>query len=214
MNIIDTNYKNIVKSRYFSSNQQCFRIDMPNNYTMSNIIIDNFKNKINEIISNYNIIIISDYNTGIINEEIVEYIINEANKINIPTIIDPKNKYFMYKNCHIIKANKNDAEKFSNIKITNINDAYIVCNYFIKEFNIKECIITLSENGAVYKNINQEKIHIKCIENKNCEILDVIGVGDTYISTFAIVLLTKLSITDNKTFAKYGPANPVILVIK
>lgn len=199
VNIFDSNYKNIIKTRYFSFNQQCFRIDMKNNYEMNLTIINNFKNKIDEIISNYNIIIISDYNTGIVNEEIVKYIIQKANKLNIPTIIDPKNNYLMYKNCKIIKSNKNDAEKFSNIKINNINDAYKACEYFIKELNISDCIITLSENGAVYKNINNEELHVKCKVNKNCEILDVTGAGDTFISTFAIGLLYNLSISDNLT---------------
>ena len=199
INIIDTNYKNIIKTRYFSFNQQCVRIDTSNNYKMSKTTIDNFKNKIDEIISNYDIIIISDYNTGIINQEIVEYIINETNKLNIPTIIDPKNKYTIYKNCKIIKANKHDAEQFSNITINNINDAYIACDYFINQLNIKECIITLAEKGVVYKNKNEEQIYVKCVENKNCEILDVTGAGDTFISTFVIGLLNNLNIIDNLT---------------
>jgi len=199
INILDPSYKNIIKTRYFSFNQQCFRIDIKNDYVMCNTIITSFKNRIDEIISNYNIIIISDYNTGIVNEEIVKYIIQEANNLNIPTVIDPKNNYLMYKNCKIIKANKNDAEKFSNIKIHDISDAYTVCDYFIKELNINECIITLSEKGVVYKNLNNEQLHVKCIENKNCEILDVTGAGDTFISTFAIGLLHNLSVNDNLT---------------
>jgi bifunctional ADP-heptose synthase (sugar kinase/adenylyltransferase) len=54
-----------------------------------------------------------------------------ANKLNIPTLVDPKNSYLIYKNCKIIKANKNDAEKFSNITINNIDDAYNASDYFI-----------------------------------------------------------------------------------
>lgn len=195
--IIDTNYKNIIKYRYFSSNQQLFRIDTNNNYIMTENIINDFKKVIKDIIHNYDIIIISDYNTGIINKEIVEYLISEANKLNIPTIVDPKNSYLIYKNCKIIKANKNDAEKFSNITINNINDAYNASDYFIKQLNINECIITLSEKGAIYTNNNNERIYIDCKINKNSEILDVTGAGDTFISTYTLGYLNKLFVKDN-----------------
>jgi D-beta-D-heptose 7-phosphate kinase/D-beta-D-heptose 1-phosphate adenosyltransferase len=197
INIHDPIYKNIIKTRYFSHNQQCFRFDSKNEYKMSTNTINKFKNKIDEILQNYSIIIISDYNTGVVNDEIVKYIISESNKINIPTIVDPKNKYDIYKNCRIIKSNKYDAEQFSNNIINNIDDAYNVCDIFLKNLNITECIITLSEKGCVYKNINNEKLYIKCKENKNCEILDVTGAGDTFISTFVIGYLNSLHISEN-----------------
>ena len=59
---------------------------------------------------------ISDYNTGIVNKKIVYHLIKKANEYKIPTIIDPKNYYEYYKNCFLIKPNKNDAEIISNIK--------------------------------------------------------------------------------------------------
>lgn len=195
--IIDTDYKNIIKSRYFSVNQQLFRIDTRNDYLMSDNIVDNFKKTIKEIIHNFDIIVISDYNTGVVNKEIVHFLINETNKSNIPTIIDPKNSYVMYKNCKIIKVNKNDAEKFSNIPINTINDAYNASDYFIKELNIHECIITLSEKGAIYANANNKRIYIDCKINKHSEILDVTGAGDTFISTYALGYLNNLTVGDN-----------------
>jgi len=195
--IIDTDYKNIIKSRYFSVNQQLFRIDTRNDYLMSDNIVDIFKKTIKEIIHNFDIIVISDYNTGVVNKEIVNFLINETNKSNIPTIIDPKNSYVMYKNCKIIKVNKNDAEKFSNIPINTINDAYNASEYFIKELNIHECIITLSEKGAIYANANNKRIYIDCKINKHSEILDVTGAGDTFISTYALGYLNNLSVGDN-----------------
>jgi D-beta-D-heptose 7-phosphate kinase/D-beta-D-heptose 1-phosphate adenosyltransferase len=197
ININDPNYKNIIKTRYFSNNHQCFRFDSKNEYKMSNNTINKFKNRIDEVLKNYSIVIISDYNTGVVNDEIVKYIINECNKINIPTIVDPKNKYDIYKNCKIIKSNKYDAEKFSKTIINNIDDAYNACDFFLKNLNVTECIITLSEKGCVYKNINNEKLHIKCTENKNCEVLDVTGAGDTFISTFATGYLNNLSTSEN-----------------
>jgi D-beta-D-heptose 7-phosphate kinase/D-beta-D-heptose 1-phosphate adenosyltransferase len=197
INVKDEEYKNIIKTRHYSYNQQSFRIDSANNYTMSEVTIQKIKNTIDEIIHNYKFIIISDYNTGIINECIVEYIISESNKLNITTIIDPKNKYKIYKNCSVIKSNRQDAEKFSGKTINNIEDAYDICDIFLQQLNVNECIITLSENGCVYTNTKKERIHINSEKNINCEIMDVTGAGDTFISTFTLGLTNKINIKEN-----------------
>ena len=197
INVEDEEYKNITKTRHYSYNQQSFRIDSVNEYTMSEMTIQKIKNIIDEIIHDYKFIIISDYNTGIVNECVVKYIISESNKLNITTVIDPKNKYEIYKNCSVIKSNKLDAEKFSGKTINSIEDAYDICDLYLQQLNANECIITLSENGCVYTNIKKERIHIKCEKNNNCEIMDVTGAGDTFISTFTLGLTNKINIREN-----------------
>jgi D-beta-D-heptose 7-phosphate kinase/D-beta-D-heptose 1-phosphate adenosyltransferase len=47
--------------------------------------------------------------------------------------------------------------------------------------------------------MNGEQLHVKCKVNNNCEILDVTGAGDTFISTYACGLLHNLSVSDNLT---------------
>ena len=130
------------------------------------------------------------------NEEITKFIIHEANKLNIITLIDPKNKYSLYENCTIVKSNKNDAEKFSKKTIQSVDDAFSVCAMFLSELKCKECIITLSEKGCVYMNTVGESLYVKTIINNNAEIIDITGAGDTFISTFAIGRLNELPVED------------------
>ena len=191
INIEDSEYKNSVKTRYYSNNYQCFRLDDKLSYTMSNETIEKFKKKFNEILDNkrvFEYVIISDYNTGIINPELTKYLIELCNKNNVKTLVDPKNYYDIYKNCTVIKPNKNDAEKFCNFKINSIEDAYRACDIFIEKLNVQLCIITLSEKGSVYKSKFGKKDHIPCPIIDDEHLLDVTGAGDTFISTFTVVL--------------------------
>ena len=202
ININDKTYKNIIKTRYYCLNQNSIRIDSRNEYTMSDSTLTNIKYIFDEILINYKIVIISDYNTGVVNCEIVKHIIEECNKNGITTIIDPKNSYSLYKNCSIIKSNKNDAEKFSKKTICSIEDAFSVCEMFISDLNISQCIITLSEKGCVYLNKSGERFHITSLYKKdhiNNEIMDVTGAGDTFISAFSTGILNKLSVEENLT---------------
>ena len=56
---------------------------------------------------------ISDYNNGLLNNSVVRYIIENANKNNIKVLVDPKrNDYIKFKDSFLIKPNKKDAEYF------------------------------------------------------------------------------------------------------
>jgi len=195
IDIRDEKYKNIIKQRFVSHIHQCFRIDDKNDYTMNKEVVNLFKNKIKEILSNYDIVIISDYNTGIVNEEIVTYLIDSCNKLNIKTLIDPKNNYNMYIDCSIIKPNKQDAELFVNFKINSVEDAIKAGNIFLKKLNAEICIITLSSDGCIYVK-KDEYEHIKCVKNENSYILDVTGAGDTFISGICLGLLHNLTMNE------------------
>lgn len=197
ININDKTYKNAIKTRYFCLNQNAIRIDSVNKYTMCQEVIDNFKKIVTNNLKNYKVVIISDYNTGVVNDEITKFIINEANKLNITTIVDPKNKYRLYENCTIIKSNKNDAEKFSKKTIHSIDDAFSVCAMFILQLKCKECIITLSEKGCVYMNATGESFYVKTNINNNAEIMDITGAGDTFVSTFAVSRLNELPVEES-----------------
>lgn len=194
--ITDENYKNIIKQRFISHTHQCFRIDDKNYYTMNKEVVTLFKNKIKEILSNYDMVIISDYNTGIVHEEIVTYLIDSCNKLNIKTLIDPKNNYDMYVDCSIIKPNKQDAELFVNFKINSIEDAIKAGNIFLNKLRAEICIITLSSDGCIYITKNNKYEHIKCVKNENSYILDVTGAGDTFISGICLGILHKLNINE------------------
>ena len=193
INIEDNTYNNIVKTRYFSNNYHCFRLDNKNNYIISKKTIEKFKSKLKEILHTYKCVIISDYNTGIVIEEIVQFIISECNNLDIPTLIDPKNNYNMYKNCYIIKPNKKDAEKFCNFDINNIDDAYKACDIFMNKLNIKNCIITLSDKGCVFKNKIDESNYIPCETIHKGKFMDVTGAGDTFIAGYFIGILNNLN---------------------
>tara|TARA_B110000977_G_scaffold190833_1_gene262125 strand:+ start:2394 stop:3794 length:1401 start_codon:yes stop_codon:yes gene_type:complete len=191
INIKDETYKNIKKRRYFSNHFHCFRVDDDNNYIMKKEIEDKFIEKIDTIISNFNYILISDYNTGIVNKKIVYHLIKKANEYKIPTIIDPKNYYEYYKNCFLIKPNKNDAEIISNIKINNIRDAEKACDIINKKLNSHSCLITLGEKGCVFKN-KDVFFYEPCHNIVSHNVLDVTGAGDTFISGICLGLINSL----------------------
>ena len=96
----------IIKTRVVSRKQQFFRIDAEDKKELPQKYIDFVNNKINSILSGITSVVISDYAKGAVNENIAQLIITNANKLNIPVIIDPKGKdYSKYKGATLCTPN-------------------------------------------------------------------------------------------------------------
>ncbi|MEC7838354.1 MAG: ribokinase [Chloroflexota bacterium] len=96
-----------------------------------------------------------------LDEEITRECMNIANKNNIPVILDPapfrkERQIDYYQMADFITPNETEAELMTGIKIINKDDAIKAAKILISK-GIKNCVITLGENGAFYMNQNEEK---------------------------------------------------------
>ncbi len=198
--IIDKTRPTTTKTRVISNNQQIVRVDEENEQQISPETEQQIFEKINETIKNNKIdaIIFEDYDKGLITKSLIQKVVDLANKNKIPTTVDPKKKNFnFYKNVTLFKPNfkelteglKLDIEKNQTKKIINILDE------FRKTNNIKSVLITLSENGLLYKS-EKNTYKISAILR---DITDVSGAGDTVISVATLCICSDV---DNETTAR------------
>jgi D-beta-D-heptose 7-phosphate kinase/D-beta-D-heptose 1-phosphate adenosyltransferase len=143
------------------------------------------------------IIIISDYGKGAINENTISFIINIANKKNIPILVDPKIEHFKnYKNITCMTPNLLEAKegmKRMDVDPQNINDIEKLGKDIMKTLNAKSILITRSELGMSLF----EKDEINHIPTMAKEVFDVTGAGDTVISTLGVCLGNGISMKDS-----------------
>jgi D-beta-D-heptose 7-phosphate kinase/D-beta-D-heptose 1-phosphate adenosyltransferase len=150
--------KDSLKIRYvdIKSKQHLIRADYEKNNKPINI------NSIGNI-KKYDAIVISDYNKGSIVEENVKHIIENFHG---PIFVDSKkNDLSIFKKC-IIKINESE---------------FIKCINTPKD---SELIVTLGENGALYK---EEIIPV----NKKVTVFDVSGAGDSFMAGLVVQYLLK-----------------------
>ncbi len=116
-------------------------------------LVDSFK----KIINKSKILITQNE----LDEQITREFMKTARENNIPIILDPAPfrenlKFDYYKMADFITPNETEAEYMTGIKIKSIDDAKKSCNLLISK-GIKNCIITLGENGAFFMNENEER---------------------------------------------------------
>ena len=184
--IIDYNRKTTNKKRVIVNKKHILRIDNEETNYIEPEIREKFVNNIEKLISNNKIIIFQDYDKGVISRELIE----EINKINHLFIaVDPKKRnFFEYKNVDLFKPNLSEMLNAFNSKDDSIKNLNTISNELKSKNNIKNLMITLSDNGLLINN-DAGFIHNK-IENK--KIIDVSGAGDTVISLATILFYLKL----------------------
>ena len=185
--------KTTIKTRVITENKHQLRIDEEETSPIEQV--EEFLKLTISLINNIDVIILQDYNKGVLTAEIIKKVIDSANKNGIPTIVDPKKINFnSYKNCTIFKPNL--AEIKAGMKVdfdaNNIAEIEKVSSKLRKKLSAKAVLLTLSEKGI---SINSEKEfkHIPAFERN---IIDVSGAGDTVISVAALCLASNIDDTD------------------
>ena len=186
-----------VKTRVMASGQQLLRIDEEIDSQLSKETQEKLVQKIKEICNNQKIdvLILEDYDKGVINKEIIEETLKIAKTLNIPTTVDPKVRNFAnYQGATMFKPNfqefsiglKNYSEK------VNLNNLESISKKFLEENNIENLLLTLSENGIFISN-KTEHYHFPAEKR---DIIDVSGAGDTVITVASLLLSLNASLAE------------------
>lgn len=177
--IFVTEKPTITKIRVVGINQQVVRIDFEDNSETDDNIAYKIKNYLISLINEEKIdaVIVSDYNKGMVTEELCQFIINNCTKNKIPVIIDPKGtNWNKYNGADLVTPNIKEISDIFNEKILNNDDQIIKFGRQAKlEYNIKNLLITRSEKGMTLLTGD----YIKHFPTVAQEVFDVSGAGDT-----------------------------------
>jgi D-beta-D-heptose 7-phosphate kinase/D-beta-D-heptose 1-phosphate adenosyltransferase len=178
-----TNLTTIVKKRLFANGHQVARLDREE-YFHDNISAKYYKEVLDKLTKNskdfFDLVVISDYNKGLINilsTDYINYIIEYVNKGEI--FVDTKKadvlKYFSNT---ILFPNTLEMKKILN------HNSCISEHELIRKLNCDFIIETASEYGAYLYDRNRYGSYHSNTEVKNA--VDVYGCGDTFIAAFSL----------------------------
>ena len=183
-----------LKQRIYSDGRQVARLDTEK--------IINWQSNY-QIRQNYDIIILSDYNKGVLNN--LWFDINNLDTV----IVDPKKDTFNhYKESTIITPNLNELKKASNIDIKDDKSIVDACGQLIKENNFKYIVAKKGDQGMTIVGEDNFFRHIKAHAVQNP---DVTGAGDTVIAALS---LAYAQTKDIELSAKIANAAAAIVVGK
>lgn len=183
-----------VKTRVIGHHQQILRIDEETEKNIKAVERNQLAGLIKDLLTEkkIDVIIFEDYDKGVISPELIEEIVLEAQKLNIPTVVDPKKKNFLqYKKVSLFKPNLKELKEGLKIDFDHHDRSKL--SAAVKQ--LRELIqadyvmVTLSEMGVFISGKQGEHLIPAHIRN----IADVSGAGDTVVSVAALALASGLA---------------------
>lgn len=175
------------KVRIMGRNQQMMRLDHEQtndiSETESNQLLANFYQYVDQ--EKPSLIILEDYNKGVLTEKVIKAVIDYCNSKGIPTSVDPKHKNFLaFKGCTIFKPNLKEVKEGLKIEIPSVIVDSLNKVHESLQHHLQHHIsfITLSEHGVYFGGANGHKLIPTHIRN----IADVSGAGDTVIAVASL----------------------------
>lgn len=176
------------KIRIICRNQQMMRLDAEYTSDIDEVDEEKLQNQIEKFITfeKPDVVILEDYNKGILTKNIISDTLAFCKKNDIPTTVDPKRKnFFCYLDATLFKPNLNEAITGLNLLPEEISPELLSeIHLQLKEkLGHSISLITLSERGIFY----QEGEHKKVIPSHRRNIADVSGAGDTVIAVASLI---------------------------
>ena len=195
--IIEESRKTSKKSRIIATNQQVIRYDKESKSDIESKSVDKILSSLVDVISSYDMIVLSDYGKGVLTYELCQGIISLANANAVKVVVDPKGSDFSkYRGAYLLTPNKKEAVLASGINIEDEESLKKVLLKLKKECDLEISLITLSEDGiATYDN------EVKVFPTVAKEVFDVTGAGDTVIASIAFALSAGKNIEETAAFA-------------
>ncbi len=186
------------KFRIIGNNSQLLRVDEELTSDLNNEDTKTLIQAVKDITESKKIdaIIFQDYNKGILTHKIIRKIIQIGEEKGIPTAVDPKIKNFsMYKNITLFKPNLKELKSgmktdFNHKDIKELNEVVLKMQ---EGQNIKNALVTLSEDGIYISSRTGNQRVIHSIPAHHRSIADVSGAGDTVLGVASMCLALKLS---------------------
>ena len=187
------NFPTIVKTRLIAGNNHLLRADQEEILPVISELLPKFKKVLRQAIKMADIVLVSDYNKGLLTPVTTQMIVEICREQNKKIIIDPKGAdYSKYAGATLVKPNLKEfseatGRKYNPQAADFLAQAKQGAEFLFAKYGIKNLIITLSEYGMLHIG-SDDADDIQQVPTEAKEVFDVSGAGDTALATLGAAL--------------------------
>lgn len=199
----------VTKTRVMARGQQLVRIDREDDSSFKPDETAALLDKIEAAWSSAKVLVISDYNKGIVNEGFIGGLqkIREKHQNAVKILVDPKTKNFpLYKNMDLLTPNTLETGEAVHMPVRNKEEIIKAGQAIFASINCRYLLTTLGANGMALFDGPENILHIPTVARK---VFDVSGAGDTVIGTVALALASEIDLLRSCLIANFAAGNVV-----
>lgn len=164
------------KTRYIGqNNQQMLRVDREETSPIELKEIQSGLDELKNRMTDYEMIVLSDYDKGLLSSEICQYLICQGRDNDIPVLVDVKGRDAeKYKGATLLKPNRSELEQLTNMSASRLEEAVNAASILLWKTECRYVLTTLGADGMILVDENGLVSHIHTTAK---EVYDVTGAG-------------------------------------
>ena len=199
--LVSSNHrKTTVKHRILDGTRQLLRIDEEDCFDLTEVEHSILIHLIRQALEKQpvDVVVLQDYNKGVLTEKMIHEIIALCHQKNIPVVVDPKKKnFFAYQGATLFKPNAKELLEGLGVKAETIEELQQAMVSLQARLYCEYLMVTLSDKGVMI--LHDGRSHHLPAYPRN--IVDVSGAGDTVLSVAALAVALEL---DTESIAQWS----------
>jgi len=202
---VDPDRPTTLKTRIIAHHQQVVRADFERKGSLAPRLNKKIACYIRENLEEFDGFLLSDYNKGVINAELMDIIAPYLTRVSVISTANPKPENItMMKGLHLVALNESEAGSATGLSIN--GDEAVLCQAgkkILDDLACKAVLITRGEHGI---SLFEGKGSTSLIPALATEVYDVSGAGDTVISVVTLALAAGAGYLDATRLANHAAA--------
>ncbi len=179
------------KLRILGDNQQMLRLDSESSPRICEPYSDELIDRMMGVLPSANVVVLSDYAKGTLNERVCRALIDVAGEYKIPVLVDPKSRNFTrYRGATTLCPNLKELATATGESVRDLDAVLAAGQALLPWLGMKSMTVTLGEKGIAVLH-ERSLVHIPTIAR---QVHDVSGAGDTVIAVLALGLASEVTI--------------------
>ncbi len=203
-----------MKTRVIARHQQIVRVDRERREPLSRELEEKLIRAITSAIDKLDVLVISDYDKGLITDTLADRILSACHKRKVPAMVKPKtSRLFAYRGATAIICNAKEAGFFVTRTLADSQSVEEAGRALLAHFGCAAVVITRGEKGmsiieegvpkqiqipATGFEVSYERVGKPGVDRDATgrQVFDVTGAGDTVLATLAVAVAAGGSIAD------------------
>jgi len=162
---------------------------------------------IQQVLPTIDAVVLSDYENGMISQEIIETCIPAARHLNKVIVVDSHGSLFRFQGVTALTPNQPEAELTLGIRISTLAELEEAAQRLLDGSHAQGVLITRGSEGMSLFEVGKPPLHLPIHHLEPAsEIVDPLGAGDTVAATFTLALTAGASMAEAAYLANAAAA--------
>ena len=167
--LVQPQRKTTVKTRFIAVNQHLLRADRESAIPLGPYIRDDLLRLAHELVTNHNVVVISDYAKGVLTDGVALEIIKEAREAGALVVVEPKGgDHIRYRGADLLMPGRRELAEATGMPTTTESEIVAAAGALIERCDFGAVCVPLGRDGMIL------------VEPRSSSVVETVAHGDNY----------------------------------